>query len=206
MIDRYIRLDCRVTTENLSAKTEQCNQRVITSSLRPRLIVLASSVEPRSSSTISLQLNVSYYPLFLRLARNFARQRWQGRISNRWLAHAYCELNLTKQLGNLYLPPVKTIDTYFLRQIMRDERRVRQYTALLHLYAWWLQLLTLLIVLHARSDKEGICSTVPWARSGGLHEVLRAECAYCGLFALPEANCQSSAWFRAWRKGEFSQT
>jgi hypothetical protein len=37
-----------------------------------------------------------------------------------------CKRWLITRLANVYLPPVKTIDTFFLRQIMKGEKRVRR--------------------------------------------------------------------------------
>ena len=92
--------------------------------LRPRVIVLVWYAEPRSSSTISFRVNVSYLTSYILAIRVAIAQCEQGKLCSRMLVDIDCESSITKRLANVYLPPVKTIDTFFLRQIMTGEKRV----------------------------------------------------------------------------------
>jgi hypothetical protein len=47
------------------------------------------------------------------------------------LAVALVQTVTNLSIGNVYLPPIKTVDTFFLRQIMTGEKKVRIHFGLL---------------------------------------------------------------------------
>ena len=145
---------------------------------RLRAIALVWSVEPRSSSTISFQVKVSYLTSYPLTARVTIAQYEQGKFRFRMLIDIYSELRITKQLANVYLPPVKTIDTFFLRQVMTGEKRVRAYDTQLYPIPLMNNETHSCIVFHPRSDQASLCSAVSGTRSGRLPHLLRTQSSY----------------------------
>ena len=88
------------------------------------MIVLVWFVEQRLSCTISFRVNVSYFTSYILTTCVNIAQCEQGKLCSRMLIDINRESNITKRLANVYLPPVKTIDTFFLRQVMTGEKRV----------------------------------------------------------------------------------
>lgn len=87
-------------------------------------IVLAWCVGPKWSCTTSSRWNVSCLSYMMGstlIDWSLSSSALQLGIEEAYANRGHC---LTVWVGNMYLPPVKTIDTFFLHQVMKGEKLI----------------------------------------------------------------------------------